>query len=154
MERMDSFCGLYCGACDIFLARRKGTLAELSRKWGRTEKDLTCNGCKTEIVSIYCQKCPIKVCALAKKLDYCFQCSLFPCKEVVEFNNDQHPHHSIVLFNLALLREKGTEEWLCEQDKRWKCPNCASPFSWYDEICPACRTRVKSCRAEEKEMGT
>ncbi len=153
MERIDSFCGLYCGACDIFLARRKGTLPELARKWGRTARDLTCPGCKTEIVSIYCRECSIKACAREKKLDYCFQCSLFPCEELVNFNNDQHPHHSIVLHNLALIREKGLGEWLGEQEKRWQCPNCNTAFSWYDSKCPACGGKVKSCIEEEELRG-
>ncbi len=152
MERMDSFCGLYCGACEIFLARRKGLLGELAEKWGREKSEILCHGCKTEIVSIYCRSCSIKACVGEKKLQYCFQCRLFPCKKLLDFKNDQHPHHSIVFRNLELIKNLGAKQWLEEQERRWQCQGCNNPFSWYDDHCSSCGNIVKNSVIEEKEV--
>ena len=39
-ERYDTYCGLYCGSCEVFLANRKGLVDELAREWEMNPADL------------------------------------------------------------------------------------------------------------------
>lgn len=112
-------------------------------------KELTCHGCKTSVRAVYCARCPIRACAVARGVEFCFQCGDYPCAKLLAFRDDEHPHHSAVLRNLERLREVGLDRWLDEQVARWSCPTCHRSFSWYEERCLACGGRLTSCRDEE-----
>ncbi|MDI6705815.1 MAG: DUF3795 domain-containing protein [Bacillota bacterium] len=148
----DTYCGLYCGACEVLLVNRKGTVEKAAKIWKMDPHNLKCTGCKTDTVSVFCKNCQIRSCALDKGVNFCFQCHNYPCKELVDFNNDEHPHHLIVLRNLEAISKKGIEYWLKEQENRWSCPECGEKFSWYDEKCPICGSCLRSCLDDEKEL--
>ncbi|MBU1660900.1 MAG: DUF3795 domain-containing protein, partial [Chloroflexi bacterium] len=93
----DTFCGLYCGACDIIQANKSGTVEILAQTWGMEPEQLLCRGCKSEVNAVYCIDCGIKACAKNRKVEYCFQCDDYPCTRLVDFRNDDYAHHSIVL---------------------------------------------------------
>lgn len=151
-ERYDTYCGLYCGSCEVFLANRKGLVDELAREWEMNPADLRCNGCKDELVATFCRSCKIKGCAEDKGIGFCFQCADYPCKILSDFKNDHRPHHSIVLYNLALIKDNGLNKWLKEQEIRWSCPGCGEKYSWYDESCLNCNSVLKNCLDDEKEL--
>jgi predicted RNA-binding Zn-ribbon protein involved in translation (DUF1610 family) len=150
--RYDTFCGLYCGACDVFQANRSGTVEALARAWEMEPGQLRCHGCKSVINAVYCVECDIKACAASKKIDYCFQCSDYPCPRLVSFRNDDSAHHSIVLQNQSRLRTQGLERWLAEQRVRWSCPQCGAGFTWYDGVCQACGSELYNCQDEESHI--
>lgn len=151
-KRLDTYCGLFCGACEVFLANEKGSVEEIAKKWKMKSEDLYCHGCKTDTTSIYCKECEIKLCAQSKELDYCFQCEDFPCEYLMELRNDENPHHSIVLHNLKLIKNMGVKSWIEEQEKRWSCKKCNEKYSWYDDTCSNCGSSVRSCIDDEKEL--
>ena len=88
----DSYCGLYCGACEVQLAYKRGVKSEELPIWedipeifknniptGNTD-EIKCFGCKTETVFGGCAKCRIRKCAKDKmKVEFCFECRKFPC---------------------------------------------------------------------------
>lgn len=150
--RYDTYCGLYCGACDVLQANRTGTLEALASAWGAELEQLRCHGCKSEINAVYCLDCDIKACATSKKIEYCFECAGYPCERLVDFRNDEHAHHSIIVHNLGRIRRLGTEQWLAEELTRWSCPQCGLSFTWYDEVCKACGTELYNCRDEESHI--
>ncbi|WP_230869469.1 DUF3795 domain-containing protein [Iocasia frigidifontis] len=152
MKRLDTYCGLYCGSCEIFLVNQRDLVEETAKKWKTNSEDLYCNGCKKDTNSVFCKDCQIKLCSESKELDYCFQCEDFPCADLIKFKNDENPHHSIVLHNLNNIKKIGTKKWLKEQEKRWSCPECGEKYSWYDEKCSNCNRYVKSCIDDEKEI--
>jgi hypothetical protein len=86
------------------------------------------------------------------KVEFCYECKKFPCKRIVGFNNDPHPHHSIVVRNLNTIKVKGKKAWLRMQDRRWRCKKCGTRFSWYSEQCTKCGSPVYNCMLEEKEL--
>ena len=51
-----AYCGLYCGACPLYLATRAGTLDSLVSH-GMGAEHLRCLGCRSEKVSVYCLNC-------------------------------------------------------------------------------------------------
>ena len=141
-------CGLYCGACSTYIARKRGDEAALDvvakritelRGWViKSEEDLVCDGCLSSQLAIMCRRCAMRTCAIEKGITYCAQCSDFPCKTIIDFNNDGRPHHSEVLDNVCRQQEIGIDAWLDEQEKRWHCMACGCIIEWYDTQCPQC----------------
>jgi hypothetical protein len=144
-------CGLYCGACSVYVARERGdhealqkTSERFSQLRGRKFEpaELVCNGCLSSQLADTCRKCDIRDCATEKGITHCSECADFPCKVITDFNNDDRLHHSEVLANIRRQREAGINAWLDEQDKRWRCNACGTRIEWYDYIlCPRCIER-------------
>lgn len=151
--REDTYCGLYCGACDCFLATKYGELSELARGSRYAPEELACKGCKGLQRNIFCSRCGIRACAEDKEVAFCFECSSFPCEKVKLFRHDEHPHHSIIFANLSAISRSGTNEWLDQQRARWSCTTCGRSFSWYDKSCHKCETELFSCVEEERSLS-
>ena len=149
--RFDAPCGLYCGACPRSMPAGR-ELAELAKLWETDPADLVCRGCLSDTTAVFCRECRFRSCAASKGIEHCFRCDTFPCADLVKFRNDDMPHHSVVLANLARMREAGLEGWLEEQRVRWSCPSCGEPFAWYDEKCGKCGAGLFDSRAEEKTL--
>ena len=150
--KYDSYCGLYCGACEILLMNELGRIEEKAKEWSMNLSDVKCFGCKTNQNSIYCVDCDIKYCAESKDIEFCSECNKFPCSRISGFRSDKYPHHSVVLKNLNTIKDKGLIYWLVEQEKRWKCSQCGLKFTWYEEVCSNCRKKLDNCKSEEKKL--
>lgn len=88
----------------------------------------------------------------SRGVEYCHQCTDFPCEELMAFKNDDSSHHSTVLHNLSRMQEIGIGKWLKEQELRWSCPECNEKYSWYDNNCSKCGSPVRNCIEDEKEL--
>ena len=150
--RYDSFCGLYCGACDALMATKAGTVDQLAEEVGKEGTDLVCRGCKSDVNAVYCTSCQIKECAEGKDVEFCFECDEYPCATLRAFQEDEHDHHSVVLENLERIKKVGPSQWLEEQDQRWACSCCWSRHSWYDERCAECGALLYDCRCEADDL--
>lgn len=157
--RYDSYCGLYCGSCDILMAYKKGLATGTTPEWKdlpdrtqilnrRPPTPIICQGCKTDILFEGCSICPVQKCA-RKKLTIeqtCMDCEHYPCKlhRMMRFVrkllrlHKKLPHSNILPKNVETIREKGLEYWLEEQKLVWECPDCHTSFSWYQEKCSKC----------------
>ena len=144
-------CGLYCGACSIYVAGIRGDskrLEQIARAMaeylGRPVevKDLACGGCLSGVIALQCRDCVRRACALGKGLTHCAQCSDFPCQRIIDFNNDGMRHHSEVLDNIRRQRLIGIDAWIEEQKERWRCHNCGHAVDWYINQCPDCGTTL------------
>ena len=145
-------CGLYCGACNIYLNYNSGDKEALNAMAERInqqreikldpETDLPCEGCLSSTVAWYCRECAMRDCAVSKGITHCSQCSDFPCQIVTDFNNDEWPHHGEVLANVQRQKEIGIDAWLDEQEKRWRCPECGNAVGWYDAKCRQCEAEL------------
>ncbi|MGE5417524.1 MAG: DUF3795 domain-containing protein [Acidobacteriota bacterium] len=156
----DSYCGIYCGACSIMLNYKTGHKDPLACHWSEeqikdfqasqgnqlTENDSLeqkCFGCKSDTLFINCAKCKIRECAIAKKVDHCNDCHEFPCDLLkMSLMNEaiapHLPHVKMVPINLDIIKKAGGTEWLAQQEKQWKCPECGSETSWYISHCIKC----------------
>lgn len=141
-----AYCGLYCGACPLYLATRAGTLDSLVSH-GMGAEHLRCLGCRSEKVSVYCLNCSLKKCAAGQGLVSCADCADFPCRALRAFERDGVPHHRGVVDALQECRAAGLEAWLRAQAARNTCVGCGGPLSFHDERCPACGlARTKQLR--------
>jgi hypothetical protein len=147
-ERLVAPCGLYCGACPMYLASQEKDEQKSKAimqgfgggKMPFKQEDLLCDGCiGGGRVAVFCRKCAMRACAEEKAdVTRCSDCVEFPCSRVTSFNNDGMQHHSEVLSNLRQLREKGIKEWTKHEEDRWRCPQCRTKLSWYDKACSKC----------------
>ena len=155
--KYNSYCGLYCGACDILSAykrameknekvKRENLPLELRMHVPENKLDgILCYGCTTDTVFIGCSKCLIRRCAKTRmKVDTCFECRKFPCirfriwRLLWNVMGRKLPHIRAARVNQACIQENGLTAWLLEQEKQWKCPRCGKAFSWYEKTCSAC----------------
>ena len=158
----DSYCGIYCGACDIMMAGRTGGKYRLASFWNgknirRYQKtlgieydseqpvSLKCNGCKSDTLFVNCASCRIRTCAIDKKVDHCLDCASYPCNLIVEFNKAGSllPHVKNNHDNMKRIQDSGIKTWLSEQAERWRCPDCNTEFSWYTNKCKNCGKNLK-----------
>ena len=148
-KHLAAVCGLYCGACTLYRARRdentkrlKEVLQQASERWQVPESEIECDGCLAGgRLTPYCKECGMRLCAENRPgVTRCSDCPDFPCKMNIDFNNDGLRHHAEVLANLRHLREIGPEQWLVEQEERWRCPECGIQIDWYARACYACGT--------------
>ncbi len=158
----DSYCGIYCGACDIHVAYVTGqksrfasffterTLKALLAPRGISFKQgdlrLACHGCKSGTVFINCSDCPIRACAVDKHVEHCIECGQYPCSIIQNRRKLEGvlPHLTTNHANMETIKKTGTEGWLTEQAEHWKCPKCKTRFAWYTETCSSCGADVRS----------
>ncbi|NLO39258.1 MAG: DUF3795 domain-containing protein [Ruminiclostridium sp.] len=158
----DSYCGIYCGACDILQAYKTGKKHKLASFWN--EKNIRkyhlamgndnasrscaihCNGCKSNSLFINCASCKIRECAMGKEVEHCSECGEYPCSLFGDSQKAQIvlPHLKENQPNLESIKKNGTEKWLADQEKRWQCPQCRAGISWYTSKCSQCGTSLKS----------
>jgi len=148
-ENLVATCGLYCGACPIYLdtqnksdQKTKEFMQALGAKQPDVRReDFQCDGClgKGKLIS-FCAKCNIRSCAEGRAVAHCADCSEFPCSRISSFNNDYGKllHHSEVLANSRHLREMGIKDWAKSEEERWRCPQCGNRIGWYDKACSKC----------------
>ncbi len=158
----DSYCGIYCGACDIMMAYQTGrktafasfwkesTVKKIQRAMGiaydeTSPFELACHGCKSDSLFVNCRVCKIRTCAMEKKVDHCVDCGEYPCGLFTEWQKVKLllPHLKQVPDNLESIKKEGVNRWLSEQEKRWKCPECRTGFSWYSAKCHNCGHDLK-----------
>jgi hypothetical protein len=83
--RRDTYCGLYCGACEIVNAKtdeQKHRFIQMFEScipgWQASLDQMRCSGCKIEDVFVNCGKRPIRPCARAKGVEFCLECAGLP----------------------------------------------------------------------------
>jgi len=147
-ENLVAVCGLYCGACPMYLASQsndeQSRLSLLKRFSSGQMKlrmeDILCDGCLGGgRVASFCRSCAIRECPTDKpEVTRCSDCSDFACSRITDFNNDGMLHHAEVLNNLRGIRKMGIKEWSQYEQNRWNCPQCSQTVSWYDSQCSNC----------------
>lgn len=156
--KVDSYCGLYCGACDVMVSYMEGLKSDKLPAWqdlpeefikniptGKTD-DIKCFGCKSDNVFGGCAKCMIRKCAKEKMhVEFCFECENHPClryklqRFVTKFIFEKKlPHLKTIEPNQKMIKIEGLEKWLQNQYYKWQCPSCSTKFSWYRNTCRNC----------------
>lgn len=143
----DTYCGIYCGACSVLVhGSTGGTDGFHACLGGVPKEELVCGGCKSGTVYAGCRTCAIRDCAVEKGVGHCVECSAYPCKTYSRWQLARRilPHIREAVSSLEAIKSNGTDAWLGEQKKRWSCPGCSSPISWYATECPTCGRKLGS----------
>ena len=95
MTDMIAFCGLDCSECDAYKATQTDNSklkAQIAERWSKelgmsfTDDDITCDGCKSERLSGWCQKvCAIRPCAEERGANTCAHCDEYICDKLDDF---------------------------------------------------------------------
>ena len=143
----DAYCGIYCGACSIAMHGATGRADGFAACLGAVPReDLVCGGCKSDTVSAGCSICTLRRCAREKALAHCIDCADYPCGMYRNWQSAARflPHAREALSNLEAIKRDGVDPWLAAQKKRWSCPDCGAPFSWYATQCSECGRKLTS----------
>lgn len=161
MFQQHSYCGLYCGACEIMAAYRRGMESGSPPKWPDLPQplrdnipsaDIVCHGCKSDKVFAGCRGCRVRECARERKVEACVVCPDFPCqrvealRELIPDVREKLPHTISIFRDAETANKSGYEAWAEAQRARWQCPSCGAPFTWYQERCGVCQRGFKDVR--------
>lgn len=108
-------CGTNCGECPCYMAKDDPALLEHLASRGIKREGLPCPGCRA--VNGYCPAidgpCKTHDCVTRQKVDFCFQCSEFPCFMLNPAADRANVlPHNIKVFNLCCIQHQGLDRFL------------------------------------------
>jgi hypothetical protein len=133
-------CGLYCGACGIYIATQESDMAKLenyAKMMNQTVDETRCNGCRSSVVTTYCKRCKFTKCASEKGIGFCGECNEYPCAELKEFQA-MMPHRAELWESQKRIMEVGWEKWINERHIYFSCKQCSTVNTAYDMKCRKC----------------
>ena len=143
-----SACGLYCGACGIYLATQENQsekILQYAVVLNQTFDETLCDGCGAKRKSLHCSKmCTFIDCKLKKEVISCIDCNEFPCQALIEFKSKM-PHRTEIIDAQYRMQETGMENWLSEMKNYFSCPQCKTVNSAYHLVCRKCGNII-SCK--------
>lgn len=154
-RRLMAPCGLYCGACGVYIATRDQNekFREVMGNLYQTKpEDTQCLGCMQkeppEKLYGYCAMCDIRNCVREKGFYSCHQCDQWPCGLIENFG--LATGRRVMKRAIPLWREKvaaygdeqGSVEWARAELERYHCPTCWKPLFRGAKRCRACKADV------------
>ena len=92
MEKKISYCGLVCSDCPAYIATQENDdqkRTETSVLWSKEfnadipPEAINCDGCRsTGRLFQHCTECPIRLCAIERKVETCAHCKDFACEKL------------------------------------------------------------------------
>jgi len=148
-------CGLYCGACGIYIATRDGNekfRTVLGNLYGTPPEETRCYGCMQaephKQLYSFCKDCQMRECVKSKGYYSCHQCDDWPCNLVENFGlatGRQVMKRAISIWREKVAElgdEKGSEAWAKSECERYHCPDCGNPLFRGAQTCRACKRPV------------
>jgi len=119
-------CGMNCGTCIAYLRDKN-----------------RCPGCRvvSSDKAISVRKCMVTDCSYLKKTTskFCYDCEKYPCQRIKNLDKRYRTKYGTSFIeNLAIIKEKGLDQFLVFESKRRTCKNCGSVFSVHRENCLNC----------------
>jgi uncharacterized protein DUF3795 len=138
-KRLAAVCGLYCEACTLYIATTEDPqrLKLLADRFGISEEDIKCYGCRSAKRGPYCAVCKMYTCAAEKGIEFCSGCDDYPCGILQKFQSEA-PHRIELWDSLDNIRDGGYKNWLREMKVRYSCSECGAINSAYDMKCRNC----------------
>lgn len=156
-KKLAAVCGLYCEACTLFIATKEdqARLERLAERFQLSEEAIKCCGCRSDKRGPYCEKCKMFACAAEREIDFCVECTEYPCIDLKMFQS-KAPHRIELWDDLERIKTISYKYWLNEIRENYTCPQCRSINSAYDLKCrkcgeePSCAYVAKHKRAIEQ----
>lgn len=127
-------CGMNCGICVAFFGY---TLKGEKRKY-------PCSNCRARhsqcaFLKKQCEKLS------TKQVEYCFECTGFPCENLRALDKRYRNNYGMSMIeNLRHIQTRGIEQFLKNEQERWKCPNCGGTICVHNRICYACNQSARA----------
>lgn len=132
-------CGLYCGACDIYLVhtqQRRAAQEKLAKYFKCDAARVRCEGCRKPSPDNWCHDCKIAKCLDRNVYTCCSECSNIDKCSI--YQNLNRRYRSMPENNLQRIKTVGERVWLREQDATWSCPKCGVAHDYEAKRCPSC----------------
>lgn len=148
-------CGLYCGACGVYIATRDGNKkfrAIMGNLYGTKPEETACLGCMQpdppkQLYGL-CKGCKIRDCVTSKGHYACHQCEEWPCDLIENFGlatGVRVMKRTIPIWRAMVAEhgdEKGSVEWARAECERYHCSSCGEPLFRGAQRCRACKKQV------------
>ena len=124
-------CGMNCGLCIGHLREKK-----------------PCAGCfkKDDINKPkQCRSCVIVNCEFLAKTEsgFCFDCEKYPCARLKQLDKRYRTKYRMSMIeNLEYIQNMGLDNFLKNEDSRWKCKVCGSGLCVHRDYCLKCNTEI------------
>ncbi len=124
-RQMTAPCGLDCFNCPIYHANHNDELRkEIAQQMNVPEKEAVCSGCRNQqgiirVVGMTSQ-CKAYRCSKEKNVDFCCECSNFPCDFLHPYVDKITFPNNTKVFNLCLIKKMGLEKWAKEKAQQVK----------------------------------
>ena len=108
-------CGIHCGLCLLNQALSDKKLRDaLAKGLNLPSEKAACEGCR--LVDGHCpvigEQCATFVCAQEKGVEFCYDCSEFPCPKLMPCSDRAGSiPHNIKVYSLTLRKQKGEKAW-------------------------------------------
>jgi hypothetical protein len=137
-------CGMNCGICASYLARKNDAKKEGIYK-------TYCTGCRSRNKKCAFLKSHCKL-LTNKEVKYCYECPRFPCKRLIHLDKRyKTKYHMSEIANLESIKKDGIEKFFIAQEKIWKCPKCGGIISCHNGLCFKCD--IKKLQAKKKKYS-
>lgn len=130
-EELVAPCGMNCAICSQYLALKNDVKS-------RGIQIPYCPGCQPRDKNCFFIK---KRCDLIrnKRARYCYECSDFPCQQLKRLDERYRRHHRMSMIeNLEYIRDNGINEFLVNEEEKWKCPECGGVICCHNGLCFNC----------------
>ncbi|NLW79396.1 MAG: DUF3795 domain-containing protein [Ruminococcaceae bacterium] len=117
-------CGVNCLACSAYLSVKN-----------------PCPGCRAPHEAHKrksCQNCVKKKCAFEKGLQWCFECSRFPCARIKDLSRRYSGHYGIDLIQNGEDARRDMPAFLAAQRQRFLCGACGGVIDQHHGRCSDC----------------
>lgn len=107
-------CGLPCFACYMYLANEDEKMRQLvSRELGIPAEQAVCPGCRNSQgrPAHLPMPCRVYPCAAENQVQFCGDCSAFPCDHLHPYFDNAKLWHNTKVFQLCLMKKLGLESW-------------------------------------------
>jgi catechol 2,3-dioxygenase-like lactoylglutathione lyase family enzyme len=126
-------CGMNCRIC----------IGYFGYTMNGNKRKMRCIGCKPRDKSCaflkkYCKK------LTKKELDYCYECSDFPCYHLNKIDNlYQERYNMSMIKNIKDIKSYGMKKFLKEQHIRYKCQECSGVICVHNGKCYSCGKEIE-----------
>ena len=130
-ESLIAPCGMNCGLCISYLFMQ----GDLNRQgFNRTY----CPGCRPRGRNCVHMS---RHCHLVGKglVRFCYECPDYPCRRLKDLDKRYRTkYHLSMLDNLESIRGHGMDEFLRQQEQKWRCPDCGGVICCHNGLCLSC----------------
>jgi hypothetical protein len=118
-------CGMNCGICISFFGY---TMKGKKRKH-------PCSNCRSR--DSQCAFIKKQCDTLAtKQIEYCFECTDFPCENLTTLDTRTRAKYGMSMIeNLRNIQTQGIEQFLKNEQERWKCSTCGGIICVHNKTC-------------------
>ena len=123
-------CGMNCAVCSAYLSFKNNL--NLHKCIGCRPRNKQCAFLK--------KKCKDNLKLLKGNISFCYECSFYPCDRLKRLDERYRTQYQMSMIeNLNLIKEKGLEELIKKEIRKYRCPKCGELKSTHNNRCFRCQ---------------